>query len=77
MQLKKIQTRIFCGQKPKVFIKIKYPEQVAEPESCVTVRIFLFGAVSSKKRYLPTAPFFLGICIIYPNGLFNSSLFQV
>lgn len=56
MQLKKIQTRIFCGQKPKVFIKIKYPEQVAEPESCVTVRIFLFGAVSSKKRYLPTAP---------------------
>ena len=57
MQLKKIQTRIFCGQKPKVFIKIKYPEQVAEPESCVTVRIFLFGAVSSKKRYLPTAPF--------------------
>ena len=24
---------------------------------CVTVRIFLFGAVSSKKRYLPTAPF--------------------
>ena len=49
MQLKKIQTRIFCGQKPKVFIKIKYPEQVAEPESCVTVRIFLFGAVSSKK----------------------------
>lgn len=60
MQLKKIQTRIFCGQKPKVFIKIKYPEQVAEPESCVTVRIFLFGAVSSKKRYLPTAPFVYG-----------------
>ena len=58
MQLKKIQTRIFCGQKPKVFIKIKYPEQVAEPESSVTVRIFLFGAVSSKKRYLPTAPFY-------------------
>uniref|UniRef100_UPI003D7AE4CD transglycosylase domain-containing protein n=1 Tax=Coprococcus comes TaxID=410072 RepID=UPI003D7AE4CD len=26
------------------------------PESSVTVRIFLFGAVSSKKRYLPTAP---------------------
>ncbi|MEO2730997.1 hypothetical protein, partial [Blautia wexlerae] len=37
----------------------KYPEQVAEPESCVTVRIFLFGAVSSKKRYLPTAPCFI------------------
>ena len=51
----KIQTKIFCGQKQKVFIKIKYPEQVAEPESSVTVRIFLFGAVSSKKRYLPTA----------------------
>ena len=34
----------------------KYPEQVAEPESLVTVRIFLFSAVSSKKRYLPTAP---------------------
>ena len=32
-------------------------EQVAKPESSVTVRIFLFGAVSSKKRYLPTAPF--------------------
>ena len=60
MQLKKIQTRIFCGQKPKVFIKIKYPEQVAEPESCVTVRIFLFGAVSSKKRYLPTVPLLMG-----------------
>ncbi|WP_207738558.1 hypothetical protein, partial [Coprococcus comes] len=27
------------------------------PESLVTVRIFLFGAVSLKKRYLPTAPF--------------------
>ena len=55
---KKIQARIFCGQNQKVFIKIKYPEQVAEPESLVTVRIFLFGAVSFKKRYLPTAPFY-------------------
>ena len=69
MQLKKIQTRIFCGQKPKVFIKIKYPEQVAEPESCVTVRIFLFGAVSSKKRYLPTAPFILPVCLHFSSVL--------
>ena len=37
----------------------KYPEQVAEPESSVTVRIFLFGAVSSKKRYLPTQLLYL------------------
>ena len=31
-------------------------KQVAEPESLVTVRIFLFGAVSFKKCYLPTVP---------------------
>ena len=32
------------------------------------------------KRKTPvamTGAFFLGICINYPNGLFNSSLFQV
>ncbi|WP_342999803.1 hypothetical protein, partial [Coprococcus comes] len=33
------------------------------PKSSVTVRIFLFGAVSSKKRYLPTAPFYNQICM--------------
>ena len=34
----------------------------------------------STKRKTPaamTGAFFLGICIIYPNGLFNSSCFQV
>ena len=51
----KIQTRIFCGQNRSIY-QIKYPEQVAKPESSVTVRIFLFGAVSSKNviyRQLP------------------------
>ena len=38
------------------YSKLKYPEQVTEPESPITVRIFLFDAVSFKKRYLPTAP---------------------
>ena len=56
MQLKKSKQGFFAAKNRKYLSKEKYPEQVAEPESLVTVRIFLFGAVSFKKRYLPTAP---------------------
>ena len=58
MRLKKSKQGFLAAKNRKYLLKQKYPEQVAEPESSVTVRIFLFGAVSSKKRYLPTAPIF-------------------
>ena len=53
---KKSRQGFFTAKNRKHLLKLKYPEQVAEPESPITVRIFLFGAVSFKKRYLPTAP---------------------
>lgn len=54
---KKSRQGFFTAKNRKHLLKLKYPEQVAEPESPITVRIFLFDAVSFKKRYLPTAPF--------------------
>ena len=45
----------FCGQKQKVLIKIKYPEQVAEPESLVT-GIFLFRAAWALKNVITDSP---------------------
>ena len=56
---KKSRQGFFTAKNRKHLLKLKYPEQVAEPESPITVRIFLFDAVSFKKRYLPTAPFLL------------------
>ena len=35
------------------------------------------GLLKRKTPVAMTGAFFLGICINYPNGLFNSSLFQV
>ena len=54
---KKSRQGFFAVKNRKHLLKLKYPEQVAEPESPIIVRIFLFDAVSFKKRYLPTAPF--------------------
>ena len=54
---KKSRQGFFAAKNRKHLLKLKYPEQVAEPESPIIVRIFLFDAVSFKKRYLPTAPF--------------------
>ena len=53
---KKSRQGFFAAKNRKHLLKLKYPEQVAEPESPIIVRIFLFDAVSFKKRYLPTAP---------------------
>lgn len=53
---KKSRQGFFTAKNRKHLLKLKYPEQVAEPESPITVRIFLFDAVSFKKRYLPTDP---------------------
>lgn len=53
---KKSRQGFFTAKNRKHLLKLKYSEQVAEPESPITVRIFLFDAVSFKKRYLPTAP---------------------
>ena len=64
MRLKKSKQGFFAAKNRKYLLK--YPEQVAEPESSVTVRIFLFGAVSSKKRYLPTAPCFVLMIFMHP-----------
>ena len=58
---KKSRQGFFAAKNRKHLLKLKYPEQVAEPESPIIVRIFLFDAVSFKKRYLPTAPFFVSI----------------
>lgn len=51
---KKSRQGFFAAKNRKHLLKLKYPEQVAEPESPITVRIFLFDAVSFKKRYFPT-----------------------
>ena len=65
MRLKKSKQGFFAAKNRKHLLKLKYPEQVAEPESPITVRIFLFDAVSFKKRYLPTAPCFVLMIFIY------------
>jgi len=43
---KKSRQGFFTAKNRKHLLKLKYPEQVAEPESPITVRIFLFDAVS-------------------------------
>ena len=68
---KKSRQGFFTAKNRKHLLKLKYPEQVAEPESPITVRIFLFDAVSFKKRYLPTAPSLCEKHILWGNVLKN------
>ena len=63
---KKSRQGFFAAKNRKHLLKLKYPEQVAEPESPIIVRIFLFDAVSFKKRYLPTAPCFVLMIFMHP-----------